>query len=162
MAGQDLILDDIEHGILRRGYVKWGLGYLRNPFGGGFAREQELDERDLRVHFALNCGAESSPLIAVYTREGADEELDWVTEGYLEAMISYDAAANRATVPRVMLWFRGDFGGKSGIVEMLRRYGWLPESAWPRLSYREWDWSLARGRFVDGEQRSASDPGPRE
>lgn len=149
VAGADLSLDDIEHGILRRSYPKWTLGYLRWPFPDDFAARHEVRERDPRIHFALNCGAESCPAIAAYTREEIDEQLDWATEGYLDSEVRYDSEAGRALVPRVMLWFRGDFGGKRGILQMLERYEQIPPGATPRLSYREWDWSLDAGAFAE-------------
>ena len=151
VAGEELSLDDIEHGILRRSFSKFALGYLRSPFRSDVCERYELDSRDPRIHFALNCGAESCPPIAAYTVEGIDEQLDWATEGYLERTVEYDPNRGRVRVPRVMLWFRGDFGRKRNIVAFLERYGQLPPGASPRLSYREWDWSMDRGRYADAE-----------
>jgi hypothetical protein len=147
VAGRVLSLDDIEHGILRRGQVKWGLGYLRSPFGGTFLRRMRPSRVDPRIHFALNCGAASCPPIAAYTADGLDDELDLATASYLESEVTFDSAANAATVPRIMLWFRGDFGGKAGIVELLRAFGCVPAGASPRLSYREYDWGIDRENF---------------
>jgi hypothetical protein len=151
VAGEELSLDDIEHGILRRSFSKLALGYLRSPFRTEFCERHELDSRDPRIHFALNCGAESCPPIAAYTVGAIDEQLDWATEGYLAETVEYDPQAGRVRVPRVMLWFRGDFGRKRDIVAFLERYGQLPPGASPRLSYRDWDWSMDRGRYADVE-----------
>lgn len=152
VAGTDLSLDDIEHRILRRSYSKYTLGYVRSPFRGRFARAHEVDRRDPRIHFALNCGAESCPPIAAYTRERIDEQLDVATESYLDQTVEY-VPAEEITVPRVMWWFRGDFGGKSGIVSFLQSYGYLPEAAAPRLRYDDWDWSLSPGKFAEGREQ---------
>jgi hypothetical protein len=161
VAGQELSLDDIEHGILRRAYSPFTLGYIRrpSPLRGAFIDRHAVAERDPRIHFALNCGAESCPPIAAYTREEIDDQLDLATSGYLAQTVAFDPDADgvlatvfgpgRATVPRVMLWFRGDFGGKSGILDFLRRYDQLPADASPRLSYRDWDWSLDLGDYTD-------------
>jgi hypothetical protein len=153
VAGHPLSLDAVEHDILRRGYHKYTAGYLRLPgvLRSSFADRLAPSERDPRVHFALNCGAASCPPIAAYTRERVDEQLDWATEGYLEAHVDYDPEAGRALVPRVMLWFRGDFGGKRGIYDFLRRYDAIPQDATPGLSYREWDWTFDPGAYADGE-----------
>jgi hypothetical protein len=156
VAGTDLSLDDIEHGILRRSYPKWTMGYLRWPFPDDFAARHGLRERDPRIHFALNCGAESCPAIAAYTREEIDTQLDRATEGYLNSEVEYDPETGRALVPRMMLWFRGDFGGKRGILDMLEQYEQLPPGAKPRLSYREWDWSLEPRAFAE-DQPAAGD-----
>ena len=149
VAGRELSLDDIEHRILRRSYSKYSFGYIRNPFRGSFARTHELSERDARVHFALNCGATSCPPIAAYTAADIDQQLDWATEGYLAQSVEYDTENNTVEVPRLMRWFRGDFGGKRGILDMLREYDQLPEDVSPRLSYDDWKWSLAPGKFIE-------------
>lgn len=52
-------------------------------------------------------------------------------------------------VPRLLLWYRADFGGRSGMLAFLRRYGVLTAEASPRVRYLEWDWSLARGQFAE-------------
>jgi len=161
VAGRELSLDEIEHGILRRSHSMFALGYLRTP---GPLRDSYVElhapaERDPRIHFALNCGADSCPPIAAYTREEIDSQLERATRGYLDRTVAYDRDARgrfgglrgsgRALVPRVMLWYRGDFGGRHGIVEMLRRYDQIPPDANPRLSYREWDWSFDPADYAD-------------
>ncbi|MFW5965106.1 MAG: DUF547 domain-containing protein [Natronomonas sp.] len=52
VAGRDLSLDDVEHGLLRRSRPKWGFGYVPNPFPDAFERAFRVDERDPRIHFA--------------------------------------------------------------------------------------------------------------
>jgi len=158
VAGEPLSLDDVEHGILRRSYSKYTLGYVRSPFRDGFAEQQAVSERDPRIHFALNCGAESCPPVAAYTRDGIGDQLDWAAGGYLDRTVEYDPAAGRVTVPRVMLWFRGDFGGKDGIYEFLRGYDQLPPDARPSLSYHDWDWSLRLGKYADLERGESPRP----
>jgi hypothetical protein len=161
VAGRQLSLDDIEHGILRRSHSMFTLGYVRTPgpFRDEFADTHAPDRRDPRVHFALNCAADSCPPIAAYTREDIDSQLDLATRGYLDRHVDYDPNARgrfgglrgsgRALVPRVMLWFRGDFGGRHGIVETLRRYDQIPPEVDPRLSYRDWDWSFDPADYAD-------------
>lgn len=152
VAGKTLSLDDIEHSLLRRSYTKLTLGYIRKPFRGTFVTTHEVSARDPRIHFVLNCGAESCPPIAAYTRDGIDDQLDLATAGYLENTVEYDAAADSVVLPRVMLWFRADFGGKSGILEFLREYDQIPEDASPSFSYHDWDWSLTPAKFAQGDQ----------
>jgi len=152
IAGKSLSLDEIEHSILRRSYSKWTLGYIRTPFRDDFFDKHAPSYRDPRIHFALNCGAQSCPPIAAYSREKIDEQLDWATEGYLDQTVEYDDETVTAAVPRVMLWFRGDFGGKSGIYEFLQRYDQIPDGSRPSLSYLEWDWSFNPGEYTDRER----------
>lgn len=147
VAGRNLSLDDIEHGMLRRSQLKWGLGYIPHPFPSGFERALRVDDRDPRIHFALNCGARSCPPIAVYSPERIDDELDIATESYLSQEVTYDPDRNVARVPRLFLWFRGDFGGKSGIVAMLREHDLVPEDATPRLKHKSYDWTMELGQY---------------
>jgi hypothetical protein len=170
VAGRTLSLDEIEHGILRRSHSVLTLGYLRTPgpFRDGYIDTHAPDERDPRIHFALNCGADSCPPVAAYTREELDSQLDLATRGYLDQHVEYDRDARgrfgglrgggRALVPRVMLWFRGDFGGRHGVVEMLRRHEQIPPETDPRLAYREWDWSFDPADYAE-ESYAPGEPG---
>jgi len=149
VGGGELSLDAIEHGILRGSRSKYGLGYLpRLPRRA--ERRFRLAEPDPRVHFALNCGAESCPAIRAYEPGRIDDQLDLATRGYLDATVAYDPDAGVARLPRLFLWYRGDFGGGDGIRSFLRAHDAIPDGAAPRLRYRSWDWSKAAGKFADG------------
>jgi hypothetical protein len=147
VAGTALSLDDIEHGILR-GKSKYGLGYVPRLFASRFERRHRLPETDPRIHFALNCGAASCPPIAAYSAD-VDAELDLTARGYLESVVEYDEEAETVSVPRLCLWFRGDFGGADGVREMLHEYEILPADATPTVRYLDWDWSRDVGAFAE-------------
>jgi hypothetical protein len=151
VAGRDLSLDDVEHGLLRGDRPKWGLGYVRNPFPSAFLRAFAVRERDPRIHFALNCGAAACPPIAAYSRD-VDHELDLATESYLAQEAEYDAESGVVRAPRLLLWFIGDFGGWSGAVAFLRQHGVVPADAAPKLRFRAYDWSLSLGEFAPVEE----------
>jgi len=140
VAGRHLSFNAMEHGILRRSMFAYSLGYASNPFPRQLERELRLGRRDPRVHFALNCGAR-----ARHRRvrpQAIDSQLDVATRSYLESETGYDRAKGVVTVPRVFLWFRGDFGGRAGTKNLLRRFGVVPPDANPRLRYGGFDWSL--------------------
>jgi hypothetical protein len=48
-----------------------------------------------------------------------------------------------------MSWFRADFGGKDGAVEMLKLYNVIPKDADPSVSFLEYDWTLELGNYKD-------------
>ncbi|MFC6990725.1 DUF547 domain-containing protein [Haladaptatus sp. GCM10025707] len=152
VAGESLTLDDVEHGILRRSQTKYGLGYIPNPFASGFEKRHRLDARDPRIHFALNCGAKSCPPIRSYDPETVDEALDRATAHSLEMEVRHYPEKGFARIPRVMLWFRGDFGGKAGIYDLLHKFGVVPRTDRPRLQYSDWDWTMARNNFSEQSQ----------
>ena len=147
VAGTELGLDDIEQGILR-GRSKYGLGYLPRLLAGSFETRYRVDGLDPRIHFALNCGAGSCPPIRAYDHGAIDDQLDQATRSYLEATVEYDPAAGTVAVPRLFLWYRGDFGGKAGTVAFLREYDVIPAHATPSVRYQSWDWSRAGDNFV--------------
>lgn len=147
VGGTPVSLDRIENGVLRGGLSKYGLGYLPKIYTTPFERRYRLEECDPRIHFALNCGAESCPAIRAYEPDRVDEQLDRATRHYLDRTVTHDTDTVR--LPRVFLWFRGDFGGRSGIRAFLRRHEVIPDGASPKLRYRSWDWSKAPAKFVE-------------
>ncbi|MFW6435525.1 MAG: DUF547 domain-containing protein [Halovenus sp.] len=149
VAGEWLSLDDIEHGILRRSRSGLGLGYLPRLWPSAFERRHRVTERDWRIHFALNCGAKSCPPIRVYEADRIDEQLELATASYLEQEVAYDEQAGVVRVPRLMLWYRGDFGGGTGIGEILQRFGHMSNNPDVPIRYREYNWSISVEPFVE-------------
>lgn len=149
IAGKELSFDNIEHGIMRRSKIKLSLGYLDQWFVDDFIERFWWGEVDPRIHFAVNCGAASCPYIAVYDPDRVDEQLDITTKQYLEKTTDYDSENNKVSVNRLMSWFRADFGGKDGAIEMLKEYDVIPESADPSITFKEYDWTLDLGNYKD-------------
>ncbi|MFC3477044.1 DUF547 domain-containing protein [Halobacterium litoreum] len=123
------------HGILRAGRWKHGFGYLPHPFADRFERRHRLRDLDARVHFAVLAARHAPGLSVTYTAANVDGELDAVARAYLDATAEHLPSAGVVRVPRVFLWYRGDFGGRSGILSLLAEYDVVPADASPRLSY---------------------------
>jgi hypothetical protein len=155
VAGHRLSLNDIEHGILRRSRSVFLLGYGPRLLQSRFERTHRVSALDPRVHFALNCGAASCPPVAVYSGEDLDAELAAASRSYLTSEIEYDRDAGVVRVPRLFLWYHGDFGGQSGTLDLLHEYGALPADAAPTVRYRSYDWSLELDSFRDAERNGA-------
>lgn len=127
VAGADLSLDDIEHGI------------LRGRFG------------DARVHFALNCAARSCPPLArrAWTAAGLDTALAGATRRFLAAPRYNAIAAGRAwKLSKLFEWYGEDFVAATGSVPAFVLRHLPPATArgvdpakvrWTTLPY---DWSL--------------------
>ncbi len=147
IAGQRLSFDTIEHGILRKSQFKFGLGYVSMPSVSNFELKSRVQVRDARIHFALNCGATSCPPIAFYTPERLETQLEMATHSYLEQTTTYDVTKNQVKISPLLLWFRGDFGGKKGILTLLKKYTLISQNASPSLSYKSYDWSLHLANF---------------
>lgn len=147
LADNKISLDKLEHGLLRRSRVKLSLGYWGKMFPGKFEKALRVDTIDYRIHFALNCGAKSCPAIAYYKPEELHEQLELATATYLNNETEYDATNNVLTVPALMSWFRADFGGKKGILNIVKALKIIPETANPKLKYKKYDWSLYLDNF---------------
>lgn len=147
IAGQKLSLDEIEHGILRRSKNKLSLGYLNKIFKSRFEKDFRVARLDYRIHFALNCGARSCPPVAYYSLPEINTQLQNAMTGHLRTETDYDSVRNIASVTAFMGWFRGDFGGKSGIRRLLHETGAIPSAASPRISFKHYDWNLYINNF---------------
>lgn len=127
VAQRDRSLDGIEHGIIR-------------PMG------------EPRIHFAINCGARSCPVLApaAYRGELLDAQLDEAVRRFVAAPDQYEFAPGEPPMLRVgkiLEWYKEDFGGTSGVVAFLHRYA-PPEHAAAlepgrvRVEYLDYDWTL--------------------
>ena len=142
LAGHNISLDDLEHGILRHSRIKWSLGYFGKIFPARFERKLRVDKIDYRIHFTLNCGAKSCPAIAYYKPEQINEQLDLATKTYLEGEANYVKENNTLYLPALMSWFRVDFGGKKKEVGLCKKLGLLPADVHPKVIYNKYNWSL--------------------
>ena len=142
IAGRKLSLDDIEHGILRHSKIKWGLGHLNKLFPSAFEKKQRVDSVDYRIHFSLNCGAKSCPPIAFYTPELLEKQLNLATKVYLQGEAEFSEKENIVALPAIMGWFRGDFGGKKKMLELLHRLQIVPENKMPKIKFKKYNWNL--------------------
>ncbi len=145
VARRRLSPNAIEHGILRRSAFLAGLGYLRNPFPSRFERLLRVERVDPRIHFALNCGARSCPPLAAWHPATLDADLERATAAYVVAESARSADGREVRVPRLLRWYRGDFGGRSGTLALLRRHGVIGPDEAPRLRYADYDWTLDLG-----------------
>lgn len=144
VAGYTVAMEEIEHGVLRRGATIWSLGHVRFlAFRSEFTQRFAVDQVDPRIHFALNCGARSCPPVVAYQAAIVDEQLDANSQRYLRNESRYDAASNEVHIPVLLLWFSADFGSREDKRQLLRKYGVIPGSARPSLKYLDYDWSIA-------------------
>lgn len=76
VGGLFFTLDEIEHGVLRcnKGHPKDG-GQPTFGVKSDARLELVLTHFDPRIHFALNCGAQSCPPIRVYSADKLDKQV---------------------------------------------------------------------------------------
>ncbi|GMN09270.1 DUF547 domain-containing protein [Croceitalea sp. MTPC9] len=149
IAGETVAFSKIEHGIIRKSQWELGLGYFRTWFPDKFERKLRVKKRDYRIHFALNCGAKDCPPVAIYTPKRIKEQLEKGTEIYLKRTSEYDSDKNEVGVTSLFSWFRGDFGGKSGVKKILKEQGIIKDTKGVDLVYNNYDWTLDLDNFID-------------
>lgn len=125
VKGQELSLDDIEHGILRPGF------------------------KDPRVHYAVNCASFGCPNLATdaFTGGKLEAQLDAGAKAYVNHPrgIRFDGA--KATVSSIYSWFQADFGGsEKGVIDHMKKYA-NPElkaklDAATGFAGHDYDWTL--------------------
>ena len=95
-------LDEIEHGLLRQN--------KRQIFDGNPVMQKLMvDNLDYRIHFALNCGAQSCPPIAFYTSDQIDYQLAVAEASFVEKefIVNHDLKTIRCSA--LFSWYREDF-----------------------------------------------------
>ena len=146
VGGREHSLDLIEHAILRRNarppYRLRRLVADDDPRLAGAP-----SELDPRVHFALNCGAVSSPPIRAYEAATVAADLDRATDAYIGAEAVIDRERGRVALPSLLRLYATDFGGRARAVRFgLERLSG-DDAAWaaqarPRTGWRRFDWTL--------------------
>jgi hypothetical protein len=143
IAGKNLSLDLIEHGIIRRSKWKYSLGHFNKLFKSSFEKKFRLDKLDYRIHFALNCGAKSCPPVAFYKPEQIDKQLELAAKSYFKSEVLFNGKDLTLELPAIFSWFRGDFGGKKGIIRILQLRNIIPGNLKPGIKWKKYDWTLA-------------------
>ena len=112
-AGRDRIklsLDDLEHGILRAN-TKHPYALRPQFTSKRLAAVLSLRKTDPRIHFALNCGANSCPPINYYTPDHLNEELELAAMSFCnqDSTINVNEAKNEIAFSMILKWYRSDF-----------------------------------------------------
>lgn len=146
ISGNLISLNDIEHGMLRHSSIWWSFGYLKKIFVSNFEKQLRVP-LDYRIHFALNCGAISCPVIAFYTPEKLDRQLDDAMKLFLEEEVMVDEQNNTVHLSSIFKWFRKDFGGSNGIIQLLWSQRIIPEKRNIRFLFKDYNWSIMSSNF---------------
>ncbi len=149
IAGEKIAFSKIEHGIIRKSQWPLGLGKIRKWFPNKFERKLRVDQRDYRVHFALNCGAKDCPPVAIYTPERLEEQFKESTRRYLQETTTYNANNKEVAISPLFSWFRGDFGSKAKVKKILKKHGLIPTTDDIEIQYKDYNWSLDLNNWIE-------------
>jgi hypothetical protein len=144
--------DDIEHKILRKSQLKYFRGYVTNfdSFIPLWEKNLRLNNRDYRIHFALNCGAKSCPPILAYEYDKIENQLELAKKSFIQSDSVFEINKNLdqksiLKVSKIFYWFLGDFKGKSGIIEIHKECGVVPsyfKDSDIKLEHRDYNWKI--------------------
>lgn len=152
--------DDIEHGILR---ANKGHPAIPGPqFGKSDPRLAfVVDPMDPRIHFALNCGAESCPPIGIYQAEQLEKQLELAARSFINSGgVQVDLSRNEVWISQIFRWYAHDFGAhylgvgiKRPILETIAEYIHDPKKArmlrkaHPKVKIIPYSWAINHGHF---------------
>lgn len=152
VAGKTMSPNEMEHGIIRGGENRFGLGFIPQFFPNKFERTFKVKGGDSRVHYALNCGAADCPPVEVYQPETYNEQVENRVRKYLakhSEIKETDGEKVLVTSP-LFSWFRGDFRDHGGIDDFLVEYGILTEENKNiKREYKSYDWTLQTGIWAE-------------
>ncbi len=148
IAGKTFSLDDIEHGILRKYRYKRAPEQFSEMFDPALIRSLAVEQLDYRIHFALNCGAESCPPIAFYREDQLESQLNLATQSFLEGESTYDEEQKTLHTTALFEWFADDFGGEAGIKTIYQNQLGLELKDYD-IKYKDYSWDEALGNFAE-------------
>ena len=149
LAGHLLSLNNMEHGILRHSATWWSMGYFKKPIADRFERSLRVP-LDYRIHFALNCGAGSCPAISFYSADKINDELENSMQAFLDQEVTINEQKNLITASALFNWYRGDFGGRQGLIRLFCRHFSIPENKQIKITFRTYNWTVHLRKFKDG------------
>jgi len=112
IGGYQLSFNEIESGILRGNrHIPYTIAARTFPADHPILDKGiVLEKPEIRVHFALNCGARSCPPVKKFRPESLEEELRVVTQAFCEGNVTVDFASKTVTISTILYWYREDFG----------------------------------------------------
>lgn len=152
VAGHTFSPNEMEHGIIRGGENRFGLGFIPQLYPNKFERTFNIKGGDSRVHFALNCGAADCPPVEIYHPESYEEQVNVRVRKYLakHSEIKEENGEQIIYTTPLFSWFRGDFGDRGGIDDFLVEFGVLTkEQKKIKRKYKSYDWTLQTGVWAE-------------
>ncbi|CDF33789.1 unnamed protein product [Chondrus crispus] len=159
IAGLDMTLDDIEHGILRGNKKPPMIKWMQQLRPSDPKCQHVITKRDGRIHFVISAGTRSDPPVRILDGDNLQEELYEATIEFLSCSVKVDIEKREVTLPRIFLWYAEDFPTpEKNLLLWVARY--LPaetshqlvslvsgSEALPMIVHENFDWCNAEARF---------------
>ena len=112
--------------------------YSLNDIENGIIRPQF---KDARIHFAVNCGAQSCPPLSnkAFTAQNIEGLLDKNTKSFVQNKSMNDLSTDKIKISSIFDWYKADFGN---VIAFLNKYSAsnIPQNA--KIQFMEYDWTL--------------------
>lgn len=151
---------DIKISLSSRVVPGKGFFYDRKIVVGGketnlykFEKQMLSKQKDPRLHFALNCGSESCPVLRAW--EWNDEQLDEAARDFVNNPQNVAVENEKLYLSRIFKWYKKDF--PKDVPAYLQKYAdadlseqlqTAMDGNYPRI-YQSYDWSLNTAETAD-------------
>lgn len=97
--------------------------------------------KDARIHFAVNCAAESCPplLNQAWTSELLDVFFNKQAKAFINNPAYNKISANKVQVSKIFDWYKEDFGN---LINYLNKFSTTKINAKAKVEFLEYDWAL--------------------
>lgn len=153
---------DIKISISSRLVPGKGFFYDRKIVVGGkgtnlYELEKEMlrNQKDPRLHFALNCGSESCPVLRAW--EWTDEQLDEAAREFINKPQNVTVENGKLYLSKIFKWYKKDFPkdipaylqgyAEADLYQQLQN---AKDRNYPK-TYQSYDWSLNAGETTGGK-----------
>lgn len=116
IAGSVLSLNDIEHGILRKGKFKIGFGHIANPFYSDFIKNLAVSKVDNRICFALRHTNLTAENIEYFDCDLIEEQLTIISNDF----IRNDTELKTSKQSAFLLSYLKNFRGKDSVKKLVK------------------------------------------
>ena len=97
----------------------------------------------------MNCGASSCPAINYYKPQTIERDLALAEQAFVKANSTFDSLSNVIYISQIFEWFKIDFGGEKGIMNILKRNGVISNNSSPLIKYTPYNWSLKTKNYSE-------------
>jgi outer membrane biosynthesis protein TonB len=114
-----------------------GKTYTLNEIENSILRPQF---KDARIHFAVNCAAQSCPRLMnkAFTADNLESLLEQNAKWFINSKFN-NITTNKIKVSKVFNWYADDFGN---LIDFLNKYSKTKISDDAQVDYLEYDWKL--------------------
>lgn len=122
IAGSVLSLNDIEHGILRKGKFKIGFGHIANPFYSDFIKNLAVSKVDNRICFALRHTNLTAENIEYFDCDLIEEQLTIISNDFIRNETEFDTELKTSKNAAFLVSYLKNFRGKNSVKKLVKTH----------------------------------------